>query len=153
MQFKKFSDNDGGSVAFSKALNYGDWDFRFVMEVVRNEDHMTAIEVKEYGKYTVLLCVVSPEAYGADKSRQLWLNQIDEEYILKDITSVQMCYELFSYGIYAPLKLVSGNNLDVATQIVRNELKLIQCLFGFYMDRPVNGIGNTGWDFVSGHIG
>lgn len=45
-----------------------------------------------------------------------------------------------------------GNNKGELLKAARKELLGVDMLFGFYMDRPLNAIGSTGWDFIKGDI-
>lgn len=60
---------------------------------------------------------------------------------------------LADHGICATLWGADGNNAKQLLIDARNELPKINTLFGFYMDRQQNAIGDSGWEFIKGEIG
>lgn len=59
----------------------------------------------------------------------------------QEITS----WGLFEYGRCAPLVEMDQDDPDFTAWLAK-ELPLIENLFGFYMDKPVNRMGTTGWE-------
>ena len=55
-------------------------------------------------------------------------------------------------GLAAHLWQQSGNNKRTLLNQAREELSKIQVMFGFYMDRYQNQIGDTGWDWIRGNL-
>lgn len=136
------------------AVKGQDYDFHYwlVMDVRPNEDW-------EYGdkhqpKYWVSIAVVSPEAADPKELQAAiasWGLPDDRlaEY-MKDPLFLVEC--LHSYGVAAYVWQGEGNNLSVLMREARKQAQLVDMMFGFYMDRPQNAIGSTGWDTVRGDL-
>ena len=60
------------------------------------------------------------------------------------------CLILKEYGIAATVWQKQGRNKTNLMREAREELHKADMLFGFYMDRPQNAIGSTGWDCIKG---
>lgn len=64
-------------------------------------------------------------------------------------------FDIFNYGLYAQI----DNDQVLKTEVqpvldgIANRVQAINGMYGFFMDRPLNRLGNTGWDFLDGHIG
>jgi len=144
-------DWDSEKVSVSRQWNNGDWNLRLAMKVVYMEEYLPEDEVEEYGKYEVSILAVSPEAAKDQLQRALDSMGMDDE----DLRNIPLLeYEsLLQYGIYATLWHKAGNNIKKLITEANKELPIIQMMFGFYMDRYQNRIGNDGWDFISGNIG
>jgi len=137
-----------GAKWISKKLNNGDFDYWIVVELINMQE-----VVKKYPrKYSITISVVSPseaskyldsaiESCGYGNKPKL--NYTDEEKI----------EVLHSYGVSATIFGVEGNNFRELWKQIHDELNKIQMLFGFYLDKQLNYIGNTGWDFLKGKIG
>lgn len=133
------------------AVKGQDYDFHywFVLDVSPNEDYERG---DKEPAYYVSLAVVSPEAADPkemDAAIGSWGLPDDRlaEY-MKDPLFLVEC--LHSYGIAAFVWQGQGNNLSVLMKEARKQAQLAEMLFGFYMDRPQNKIGSTGWDCVRG---
>ena len=136
------------------AVQGQDYDFHYwlVMDVRPNEDW-------EYGskkdpKYWVSLAVVSPEA-ADPKELQAAINSygIPADELPRFMADPLFLVEcLHSYGVAAYVWNGEGNNLSVLMKEARKQAQLVNMLFGFYMDRPQNKIGSTGWDTVKGDL-
>ena len=152
MRFKVLYDfNDGCPVYVSPKRHNGDWPFWFAIRVIDMREHLPERELKECPRYTVELCAVSPEAAGeANLASAIESCGWEGMPALDDLVKVEL---LIQYGVFACLKSVSGNNLATCLKAIRHEAKCADMLFGFYMDRTENAIGNTGWDFIAGNIG
>ena len=59
---------------------------------------------------------------------------------------------LHSYGVYTPVWSKDGNNCARLMREARQEARQCEFLFGFYLDRPVNRIGTTGWESLRGDL-
>jgi len=147
---KVLYDNDSQKVMVSGVENYGDFNFRFAVKIMYLEEYMSEDEVKEYGKYDVSLLAVSPESAGEENVNKAFESMgIDEEYRSNELVQYE---SLIEYGIFAVLASVHGNNLGKLLSEINNELKMANMLFGFYMDRPQNALGATGWDWIKGDL-
>ena len=132
----------------SKKFNNGDWNYWCVVELIDFEE-ATGEKLNNVSKYIVEIFAVAP---GACEVR--WNSAIDscgcEDITYTEFELVQV---LSDYGISALLYRKSGNNKNELLKEARKELITINMMFGFYMDRQINRIGNNGWDFISGDIG
>jgi len=72
---------------------------------------------------------------------------------ISEIKPFEMANILNEYGLGAVLFSDSGDNAEELFKIARKECEKIELIFGFYMDKQLNMIGNTGWDFIKGEIG
>ncbi len=141
-----------GGKFVSKKLNNGDWDYWCVLNVTNMWE---ATGEEDQPKYNVSLEAVSPIAAGqANLDSAFSSAGFDdaqlEQFQQNPLVQVEV---LSDYGIYAPLWNESGNNLKVLLKLAHKEAIVANMLFGFYMDRPKNRIGNTGWDCIAGEIG
>jgi len=138
-----------GAKWISRKLNNGDFNYWLVVELINIHK---AIDEKRPVKYILNISVVSPseasnhldsviESYGYRNKPKL--NYTNEEKVKL----------LHSYGIQAPISGIEGNNFHKMWKQVHEELNKIKILFDFFMDKQLNCIGNTGWDFVKGEIG
>ena len=59
---------------------------------------------------------------------------------------------LIDTGTYAHIWQGYGNNLAKLVRECRDELRKADMLFGLYMDRTQNAVGDTGWDWIAGNL-
>jgi hypothetical protein len=153
MKLKTVQDDDYNLIKFSKEINHGDFTFRFAIKLTYLEEY--GDDVCKGGKYSVCVDAVSPESAGKDKvidAIESWTD--DQDVINQYLSDPYTPYlTLLEYGISATLFHKQGNNKNQLLKDASKELKVIDMLFGFYMDKYQNRIGNTGWDFISGNIG
>lgn len=136
----------------SKRLNNGDWDYWLVINVINWEESLSTREYEELGfKYNVEIQAVSIEAAGENGvDSALGCCGFPDDMEITDLLKVEALSE---YGTFATLWNKNGNNIEVLMKEARKEAQLIESLFGFYMDKAENRIGNDGWDFISGNVG
>ena len=63
--------------------------------------------------------------------------------------------DISSYGISAPFESFTvANETELAEKLayIDNQLPVYGMMCGFYFDKQVNQVGNTGWDFLTGKI-
>ena len=146
------TDGEYEKILVSKIWNNGDWPLRLVMKTTYLEEYLSEEDLKETGKYEVSILAVSPRAAGrVNVKKAIDSMGLDDEDI-KRIPMVQ--YEaLLDYGVFATLWHNNGDNQEELENEAKEQLKIISIMFGFYMDRPENMIGNDGWDFIRGQIG
>lgn len=148
----------------SEEFNHGDWPFRFFIHVEYLDGALTEREMEEAGgDCCVSIYAVSPEAAGSDNLLAAvqccsgWSTMAEVEDNLRDpeIRRRALYEMLIGYGVKAPLysAIFWDDDLEEAKNKAKEELSRINMLFGFYMDRPCNQIGNSGWDFIAGNIG
>lgn len=63
--------------------------------------------------------------------------------------------DVFSHGLFATIDndIVDNNEVENILKQIPSRVSVVNQLFGYYMDKPLNRIGNTGWDFLDGNIG
>jgi hypothetical protein len=140
-----------GGKFVSRKLNNGEFDYYLVMDVLNWED-VDSDAVKTHGHYCVSLYSVSPSEAGADGLKSAYDScgwDGTEDFLKLPLAQVEA---LVSYGTYTQVWSVSGNNLSKLMRECRKQADLVNGLYGFYMDRPVNRIGTSGWDAQRGNI-
>lgn len=133
-----------GGKFISKRLNNGDFNYYLVMDVLNMHD---ATGDEDQPKYNVSIQAVSPESVNPDK-----LQSILSDTGMRDLyDNPEFQAEVLSeYGIFALLWQKDGDNLNSLMWEARREADLIESLFGFYMDKPENRIGQNGWQLIRG---
>jgi hypothetical protein len=149
VKFTVVRDDDVGRILVSQKFNYGNFDCYYVIQERAWEALVGEREQKEIGsKWLVDLSVVSPSEAGQDN-----INTAMDGYPEDAKNDIMAQVEaLVEYGVAASMLSKSGNNLRNLVREAKEIVRNMQILFGFYMDRQVNAIGSTGWDFVKGDI-
>jgi len=131
-----------------EVFNNSEFDYKIVIEVNDCYDFDNSIEDSDQ-KYLVSVDVVKTSKYLPKKELKAVASCCCIP--LKDIT----CWDIATYGLRANLTnfTIESENLDNSLNYIANCLSVYTGLFGFYMDRYQNQIGNTGWDFLDGDIG
>jgi len=118
-----------------------DMKYRFVIEVFEDPD-----EDNKY--YTGLMVIKSPESLSKEN-----LEKVAET---SGIKPEEVNYQDISmYGFQATVASKMGTEEELQGMIkeLSKEAVAIESLLGFFLDKPQNLIGNTGWDFLDGRIG
>lgn len=140
--------DDNNTLLLGKKWNNGDYDLFLAIQITDMED----AGCEGSAKYVVEVLAASPEAAGAENvATALQCNASPED--IPNATEEDKAVALIEYGISAMVWTKSGNNRRELIRAARKELPMIQGLFGFYMDRCMNAIGDTGWDWIAGDIG
>ena len=147
MRFKELTNNDTEIRLISKKLNNGDFDYWLVIEVLYMEEFTPDPDFK----YMVTLQAVSPDEAGPDKLNSA-LESAGLEETSIELTDWVKVGLLSESGCYAQLWNDGGDNLRELLKEARNQATLSNIFFGFMMDKPMNMIGSTGWDFIKGDI-
>jgi hypothetical protein len=126
----------------SKVYNNGNFDYRLFYEIVNYKP-----ACGENGFSAAVYAVKTPKYLPKEK-----IKSVKQTMCVDKVT----CEEIFEYGIYARLEDTPAKTIKDAREKL-NELMgkedQYNTLFGFYMDKQQNQIGNTGWDFIAGNIG
>lgn len=149
LHFRGFSEDYHYGKLISKRFHNGDWHWWFVIDWCMDESGND-----DAPKYYVSLNVVSPEAAGLDGVCEAGECQgiPDEDWAEGWVKEPCHLVELLvDYGSYATMAMWSGDNLRELLKQARDEAGACSSLFGFYMDRGLNGLGATGWDLVAGN--
>lgn len=135
----------GGKWVSSKQNN-GEFDYWFVIELVNMWD---ATGNEKQDKYYVTLGAVAPAEVGQKEwDSALSCVGVDD----KPVDVLAQVEILHDYGTYAVLGQWSGSNTRRMLAVARKRARRAEFFFGFYMDRPQNMIGTTGWDAIKGDI-
>lgn len=141
-----------GGIFATKKLNNSDFDYWLFVELINMEE---ATGDTDTDTYMITIKAVSPTEPSEDtkKSALYSLGLESHNDKIDDIEPFEMAKILNEYGTGAVVFSESGNNAEELFKTARKECELISSLFGFYMDRQQNMIGNSGWDFIKGEIG
>jgi hypothetical protein len=137
---------DYGGKFISPKQNNGEFDYWFLIDVMNNNEYME----DPVFTYSVEVTVISPEMINdEDKERALESCGMPEmemnEKLWIDVLS--------SYGCgLVPIWNGHGNNIAKLMKEAREQTMIGSIMFGFFMDRPVNMIGTTGWDALKGDL-
>lgn len=134
----------GGSFV-SRRFNNGDFDYWLVIDLTNQHEQDESLP-----KYFVAVNAVSPQAAGEKElDAALDSSGLPDELRDKPLFQVEA---LHSYGTYAQLATFEGDNWQQLMKAARLECRFINSFFGFYMDRPRNAFGATGWDVIAGNL-
>ena len=139
-----------GGTFISKRINDSDHPLYFAIQVANTEDN-----TEDSPRYDVSLVAVSPafcKASGTLEEAMKSNGFLDDASLDPNDERLQLD-ALLSYGNYATLGEWQGQNLRKLMKTARDEAQSQRMFFGFTLDRVANGVGNTGWDFISGQIG
>jgi len=142
----------GGQFIVDEKFNNGEFDYYVIVDFTNLKN---AMGEEATSKYLVTVNVVAPsqpakkeidsalESVGFDEERQKEIKK--DKKALAGILS--------EYGLEAQVFHEEGDNAKELMDTAKTQIPAITNLFGFYMDKPVNMIGNTGWDAIKGEIG
>ena len=141
-----------GGIFATKKLNNSEFDYWLFVELINMEE---ATGDTDTDTYMITIKAVSPTEPSEDtkKSAMECLGLDEKVPEMSQIEPFEMAKILNEYGTGAVLFSEQGNNAKELFKTAREECEKISMLFGFYMDRQQNMIGNTGWDFIKGEIG
>jgi hypothetical protein len=103
-------------------------------------------------KYHADIRAVSPQWIGNKE-----LAQIADQYQmdLKTFKAEPIAFQVeaaLSYGTAATLWQEAGNNQRKLLKAAWEQIPMMQMMFGFYMDKSQNAVGDTGWDWIKGDL-
>lgn len=138
-----------GAKFVSPCQNNGEFDYWLVIDFT-NMDDACGRDNEGQAKYHCSVECVAPSQVPAGEMEKViescgWEGMMDSPLALVECCS--------SYGTHAVLWQSSGNNAWKLLRAAKREAGLIAGLtFGFAMDRPVNRVGTTGWEAITGDI-
>lgn len=135
---------DYGGKWISQKFNNGSFDFWLVRELVNMED---SCGDTSNGEYLCTLSVVAPKQY---KKLEEACCSCGWEGDIKDIPNEQKVEIIHSYSGGAQEWSSYGSDYEELFRECAKEAETILMLFGFYLDRPHNGLGDKGWDRLKG---
>ena len=134
----------------------GGFDYYFVIELinwVNSVGEREAAEIKGKPKYNVCLSVVSPHEAGEENIQAAYSCCGIEEEMLESIKkqgkralAEAQVEVLHSYSGGVSVWQSNGSNWKALMREARQQAQVNGLMFGFAMDRPVNRIGETGWE-------
>src|SRR5208283_4751461 len=135
-----------GGTWVSKKLNNGEFDYWLAIRIINWEDSCGRDAPEE--TYNVELLSISLSEAGKDNLASAFRccgleTERDAENRENPLVQVEC---LLSYGVYAHLWSADGNNAHKLLKEARNQAMCTSGLYGFYMDKRQNAIGNSGWD-------
>lgn len=153
-RFTKYDDVDVQVKWISERLNNGEFDYWMIIDAKYLPEWVGEREARQMGgNHAVSLSVVSPSEAGK-KNLEAAVESMGMTWVeAKKLSDEEKAGILADYGVQATMFQKTGNNARKLLKEAREEAQKVEGLFGFYMDRPQNRIGNTGWDFIKGRIG
>ena len=123
-----------------------------VIIVESTEDWGRGNEAPPY-KFHAEIVAVSPQ-WISNKS----LASIAESYSMDVKAFKQQPIEaqveqVLDYGTRATLWMETSDDEDALKAKANEQVQVCHMMFGFYMDRQQNAIGDTGWDWIKGKLG
>lgn len=137
-----------GGTWISQKFNNGEFDYWIVREIINWEEAQGSLY--DNCKYHVQLSCVAPEQF-VDRNRALSSCGDDHNWSeLSDEAKVLIVYE---YSGGATIWQRDGSNYQKLFKECQLEaIAFTSILFGIHLDRPMNRLGATGWDFLTGEI-
>ena len=149
----KFIEDGGDRSIWYGGLISGPTDWPIHMFVILRETEKYDREWALSGRYHAELVVSAPQAVspkvlqGTLSSHGMTMEQWEA---LSEDLKAQL---LIEYGAHAILWQMQGDDSDKLLVEASGQTILADSLFGFFMDKPQNRIGDTGWDFIKGELG
>ena len=151
---KELRNDDSGRIWVDRPLfTDSDWPIHLMVKLMYTE-YYDPEWAKQNGKYHLEIHAVSRKAVESREGGAEELEAMKQCQGIQDmdLNDEQFHVEMMEYGLGAIIWQKSGNNQRKLLRDAKEELKKIRMLFGFYMDRPLNAIGSTGWDCIRGDI-
>ena len=137
-----------GGKFISNKQNNGEFDYYFVIELMNWKEAVGEREAPAE-TYNVCLSVVSPMQAGEKNLKEAYsCCGIDEEMVAnagKNLAEIQV-EALHAYAGGVPVWQGNGNNWRELMKEAKKEAQNCEGFFGFYLDKPVNALGETGWE-------
>ena len=132
----------------SKKFNNGDFDY-YILKSVRYNDNWDDEDPPKNGegKYLMGLYVIAPSQIPKKERDEAVKCQCRKDIDRKNIDHMIECY--FQYGCGTAIVCEDWyNDLDEANIQMGADANITNGMFGFIMNRPLNGFGATGWDLL-----
>lgn len=124
-----------------KVIHHPDgFDYKF--DIVSTDLYEASGEEDTKGKYLVTLNLV-PTAKSLGKKQ---LRNVAETSGIKPKNVTIQDIEQYRYGV--PLKSITTKQPTKEIKKFKRESIAVKGLIGFYLDKPYNRMGNTGWDLL-----
>ena len=149
LKFECLLNDENDKLYISQKLNNGDFDYRMAIKT---------FELPDSNDVCVEILSVSNDEYEANNDD---LNEGLNDNLRRDISfyskediEILKCEVLISWGETATLdyKIVDAELLEQTFQEQIKYAEFCKTMFGFFMDKPQNGVGKNGWDFIRGQV-
>lgn len=148
VRFQLAIDRDDSSYWISSKHNNSDFDYWLVIHLLCLADYP---DIHDYD-YHIQIMVIAPgevpESVRDEYISSLGCN--DDEYDHADTDARTMAILLAESGCGPTVWSKSGNNRKKLYREAIQEAQAIEMLLGFYLDKPINRIGTTGWEMLRG---
>ena len=127
----------------SQRFNHSDgFDYYLVLAITDVEEASGESEMLANGKWLVALDLV-PTFASFDREHQKSILS-SSGITRKEVSSedIQM------YGCSLTINWKQGDDLDLILEELKKEAQIVPTMVGFYLDKRVNRIGETGWDWL-----
>jgi hypothetical protein len=145
---------DYGGKWISNRQNNGEFDYYFVIELLNWRESVGEREAKEIGsKYHISLSVVAPSQVSENNMQQAYnCSGIGADTLRNAETGGYLANvqaeALHGYSGGTQVYGANGNNWQSLMRLTKRESRQCASLLGFYLDRPVNRLGMTGWESI-----
>jgi len=151
LPFTLVDDCDGCKLLVSERYETGELAYYFVIKSMLGTDIGSA---EEWPTHVLELLIVSPTYLHKKELMQVWEScGYGDPYDCPVRTDVDLVAMIVGYGHAARIAEVGGGNFTQLYKRLAKEASVCQSMFGFYLDRAANRVGNSGWDFMRGDIG
>ncbi len=145
MKFKQFLGECDSKEWISPRQNNGEFDYWLVLRVT----DLSSIHDSFDEGFISELSVVAPSQLSEGKIESAFRSMNPEA----DRDNVLNCLEaLYEYGYRVTVWSTQQESALVAMYRGVMQAEIVESLFGDYMDKPVNGIGTTGWKLIRGEL-
>lgn len=146
-EFEKLFDESIENYYESKeTFNNGEFSYKLFIEVVNCADFDNEVE-NSNESFLVSLSVVKTKKHLSKKNLESIMQCCG--ITRKEVST----YDIATYGLQAGLTSFRTKDLKTSLNFLANISNVYTGMLGFFLDRPQNRIGNTGWDFLDGKIG
>lgn len=174
MEFITLRDDEEMLYLSKETYNHGDFNFRYAIKAFDMAEYVGEKEVGTESPLYIELYVISPEQVGEKETKMALASWGLDDDLPEDTEEreVMLCELLLGYGTAAGIySLVGGHarifndgwweepegvdlgeELYEGVKLMKQHAMFVDSMFGFFMDRPLNAIGATGWDWVKGDI-
>lgn len=139
------------SIIYESKETFDNGEFKYKV-IIALEDFREMTGDANEGIRVIAVSVKLPEELPKDSLESL----IDSLGLEDEETTV---FDVFDAGLYGKLEYGTevykdwDQAIEGEVEVFASKLPMYTGMFGFFMDRPMNAVGNTGWDFMDGKIG
>jgi len=138
-----YSGGENSAYISKEIYNNGEFDYQIYISV--NDGWQ--VDLKDINLISV--SIAKTKEYHSEDNIQKILSSFDitlDNLNTSDIADYGYCASIVNLE-------VPKDETKQALNYIANCVPIFNSMFGFYMDRPMNRLGHTGWDFLNGNIG